>query len=149
MTKVVVVKPFLAWASRIDPDVVGDPDFGSLIISPCGARVRDAEWEFPAGWLARGSRSARTISFGAIDLAFGSEHTASLMARQYAVLSLAMDNKIGSVATLVNRVTLANRLIKACAEVMKGQGSLTSMSAPSDRRDYRLSSCKKAGRWLL
>lgn len=113
MTKVVVVKPFLAWASRIDPDVVGDPDLGSLTISPCGAKVRDVEWEFPAEWLACGSRSARTISFGAIDQALGSESTASRMARQYAVLSLATDNRIGSIATLVNRTTMANRLIKS------------------------------------
>ncbi len=79
--------------------------------------MQDSEWEFSAEWLDRGPRSACTISFDLADGSFGPASAPSKMARQYAFLLMATDNSIRSVATLVNRVNMLNRLIKACSQI--------------------------------
>jgi hypothetical protein len=127
-TVVTVVKSFCKWGSILDPSIVLAPDFFSQEISPSGSKVGDAEWEFPADWIVRGTRSNRVISFEQFALKGHTPQSVEYMARQYAVLLLTSNNTIRSLATFQNRVHLNNRLIAACLEKVHGLRSLSNLS---------------------
>lgn len=116
-TKITVVKPFVKWASQLDPEVASQPNFLEAIVSPLDSKAGDATWKFPSKWLKRGSQCTTTLSFESLEAIDMPPETA-LMARQYPIMLSVYNRSIRSIATLNRRVQLNNRLIQACLQVL-------------------------------
>jgi hypothetical protein len=126
-TKITVVKPFVRWASRLDPEIASQPNFLETIVSPLGSKAGDAAWRFPLEWLKRGSQSKTTLSFESLEGIEISPETA-VMARQYPIMLSVYTESIRSIATLGKRVHLNNRLIQACLRVLGGARPMSSLT---------------------
>lgn len=126
-TKITVVKPFVRWASRLEPEIASQPNFLQTIVSPLGSKAGDATWRFPSEWLKRGSQSTTTLSFESLEGIKISSETA-LMARQYPIMLSVYTQSIRSIATLNGRVQLNNRLIQACLRVLGEARHMSSLT---------------------
>lgn len=126
-TQITVVKPFVRWASQLDPEIASQPTFLEAIVSPLDSIARDATWKFPSDWLKRGSQSTTTLSFESLEGIEVPPETA-LMARQYPIMLSVYNRSIRSIATLSKRVQLNNRLIRACLQVLGQPRHMSSLT---------------------